>query len=383
MVIIDRITSEIHLTEGRIRVGRRAFTVSFQSQLELSGATAEALLLLALPAAMRRGSPLVMDYPVSQRLINHIPKIQALYQDWNPAFQQVTTEIRARPREPQQASAMPAGCEAISFTGGVDSFYSALQAPRAALLYVHGLDIPLENVELRRKVGRKLQWAADQMDRPFFEMETNLRQFSDRYMEWHIAFGAALAACALLLSRHLDVFGIPAGQSSKFLLPDGAHPALNPLCGTEGVEIRTLGLEASRVEKTEFISRVPAVQATLRVCWENRLNQYNCGVCEKCLRTMAALEVFGALEKFSTFPVPLDYQRLSRAIPADPALDFFVQENLDAARLNSADPNLVKALEQILEPARSARYRRLYKLLPLRIRHWYYSASCKLKSAKR
>lgn len=382
MVIIDRIRSENHRAEGRIRVGRRTFNVGFQSQLELSDSIAEALLLLTLPAAMRDGAPLVMEYPVSGQLISNIPGIQALYRKWNPALHKVAVEVKKRPREPRQPDADHVIRKAISFTGGVDSFYSALQAPRAALLYVHGLDIPLENAALRRKVGRKLQWAADQMDRPFFEMETNLRQFSDRHMDWHIAFGAALAACALLLSRHLDDFGIPAGQSSKSLLPDGAHPALNPLCGTEAVEIRTLGLETSRVEKTEFISRFPVVQATLRVCWENRLNQYNCGVCEKCLRTMAALEVFGALEKCTTFPVPLDYRRLSRAIPPDPALDFFVQENLDAARLNSADPNLVKTLEQILEPARSARYRRLYKVLPLRIRHWYYSASCKLKSAK-
>jgi hypothetical protein len=254
----------------------------------------------------------------------------------------------------------------------VDSFYSALRAPDAALLYVYGLDIPLANRDLRDRVRQKLAWAASQLGRPFLEMETNLRDFSDQYLAWNLAFGGALAACALLRAGDFDEFGIPAGQSYAYLQPDGAHPVLNPLFGTEELAIRTVGCEARRVEKVAAIASHPVVHDALRVCWENRGNAYNCGVCEKCLRTMAALEIFGGLDRCSTFAVPLDYGRLARAVAPHASLDMFIRENLEAARLHGARPQLIESLEKALAPGRIRVVRTLRAVVPRRVRHWHY-----------
>jgi hypothetical protein len=203
-------------------------------------------------------------------------------------------------------------------------------------------------------------------------METNLRRFSDRYLTWHLAFGGALSACALLLSRYLDVFGIPAGQTLEFIQPDGAHPLLNPLFSTENVTIRTVGCEARRIEKVGAIAAHPVVQSSLRVCWENRGDAYNCGICEKCLRTMAALEIFGTLPAFSTFAVPLDYGRLSRAVAAHPSLEVFIEENLELARARNASPELIKSLEKSLRPWRTRVFRTLHNRVPRMFNDWTY-----------
>jgi len=371
LVIIDSVQTGNGLVRGSIRVDDRKHDLGFESELELSGAGAEAFLLLALPAAMRCGGPLIIEAPVSPQLLRQLPAIQAIYSCWDPNLRQA--EIRATARSPGgQVVLSSQPREGVAFTAGVDSFYSALKSPDTSLVYIHGLDIPLGNTGLRNRVSEKLSWVASELNRPLLEMETNLRDFSDRYLTWHLAFGGALSACALLLSRHLDVFGIPAGQSYESLLPDGAHPVLNPLFSTENVAVRSVGCETRRVDKVKNISSHPVVHNALRVCWENRGDAYNCGVCEKCLRTMAALEIFGNLSDCSTFDVALDYGRLSRAVAAHPSLEMFIQQNLQAARENEASPELIRSLEKSLHPGRTRLFRTLHNTVPHIINDWSY-----------
>jgi len=371
LVIIDDIKSGTGFLEGSITVDGRKQVLAFGSQLELSDNSAEALLLLALPAAMRRGGPLIMEAACSPRLLKQIPAIQDIYHCWDPGLRLVEVIAPARQvsAKPLQSSQVR---ESVAFTAGVDSFYSALKTADASLVFIHGLDIPLANLDLRRRVSKKLTWAASELNRPLLEMETNLRRFSDRYFTWHLAFGGALSACALLLSRYFDVFGIPAGQTLESLQPDGAHPVLNPLFSTEDVVIQTVGCEARRIEKVGAIAAHPVVQSSLHVCWENRGNAYNCGICEKCLRTMAALEIFGTLPAFSTFEVPLNYGRLSRAVAANPSRARFIEENLEVARNRNASPELVKSLEKSLRPWRTRLFGTLQNRVPRIFNDWAY-----------
>ncbi|HLF30440.1 MAG TPA: hypothetical protein VI566_05355, partial [Xanthomonadales bacterium] len=83
LIIIDRFKSEFGRVEGRIRVGDQEFVLYFRSELELSDAAAEALLLLALPAAMRCGGPLISEALVSPQLLQQIPHIQNIYRCWD------------------------------------------------------------------------------------------------------------------------------------------------------------------------------------------------------------------------------------------------------------------------------------------------------------
>lgn len=373
LVIIDEFKTVFGRAEGRIRVGSREYRVEFKSTLELSDAIAESLLLLALPAAMRCGGPLISAAPVSPRLLENIPRIQDLYCSWNAKLHPV--EIRVPARVPATRPAAPdATCQAIAFSGGVDSFYAALQSPGSSLVYVHGFDVALGKHELRKVVSERLAWSAAQLGQPLLEIETNLREFSDRYLPWIFAYGGALAACALLLSRHIDTLDVSAGVSYERLQPDGTHPQLTPLFSTEDLAFAAQGYELNRVEKTEIIAGHPVVQSALRVCWENRGDEYNCGVCEKCLRTMAALEIFGVLQHYSTFSVPFDYGRLSRAMPASPNLTLFIDENLQAARARNASPELIGSLENELARAQSPLLRTLLRKPPRIFNDWYYRA---------
>jgi hypothetical protein len=371
LVRIDDIETTRGCLKAGITTGGRTHRVSFRSELPLSAAVGDALTLIALPAAMRRGENLRVRTPVSPHLLGQLAAIQDIYQSWDKKLRRIDVLAPAREVNPATDPVEPAR-KAISFTGGVDSFYSVLNTPGAALLFVHGLDIPLGSTALRRQVSTKLASAARRMDRPLMEMETNVRVFSDRYLRWQLAYGGVLAACALLLSRHLDFFGIPAGQARAAFQPDGAHPKLNPLCGTENVTVATVGCDVRRVDKVRAIAHHPVVKDTLRVCWENRGDAYNCGVCEKCLRTMAALEIFSALRANTTFQARLDYGRLSRAVALHRSTEMFIEENLEAARHNHADPALIKSLEKSLDPRRVWLFRLMHNKIPrLLYDRWY------------
>jgi hypothetical protein len=57
----------------------------------------------------------------------------------------------------------------------------------------------------------------------------------------------------------------------------------------------------------------PLALENLTVCWRSKL-AHNCGVCEKCLRTMIALALAGALGQCTTLPGSLDLD-LVRHVP--------------------------------------------------------------------
>jgi len=93
---------------------------------------------------------------------------------------------------------------------------------------------------------------------------------------------------------------------------------------------------------------------TLRVCWENRGGRYNCGTCEKCLRTMAELYLAGALERCRTLPDRIDIDALSRLPVSDPSRRSFAVSLLNSARASRRPlgGSIAGALRQALRERR-------------------------------
>src|SRR5262249_41756622 len=137
--------------------------------------------------------------------------------------------------------------------------------------------------------------AAAELGLPLVEVRTDVRAFSDRFSRWDHYHGAALATVAHLLAPYFSRVFVPATQTYAFLAPLGSHPLLDPLWSSEDVELVHDGLEAPRLDKLAVVASEPAARHWLRVCWENRNGAYNCGRCEKCLRTMVALDALGEL----------------------------------------------------------------------------------------
>ena len=75
-------------------------------------------------------------------------------------------------------------------------------------------------------------------------------------------------------------------------------------------------MELNRVERLALISQYPVLLDNIRVCWMDSA-AYNCGQCEKCLRTMVALEGLGALQHCRAFPAKSADPTLVRRVCID------------------------------------------------------------------
>jgi hypothetical protein len=305
----------------------------------------ETLLASTLFPAMREGRFLYIGSPISPRLLANAPTIQEIFRSWDHRSQEIA--IEAKPGE--IAGRSPGRGVGCFFTGGLDSFYTALKHKEEIthLVFVYGFDVSINDLALRAKVSKSLREVSQKLHKPLIEVETNLREFSDRYVNWDFYHGAALAAVGHLLSSRLHKLFIAASRSYADLIPLGSHPLLDPLWSTETMEFVHDGCEATRMEKAAAIASDDIALRYLRVCWENRGGAYNCGRCEKCLRTMACLRTIGVLEKCSAFESPLDLKALAD-LEVKPIYRAHLENNLEVLERSGADSELAHALRKCL-----------------------------------
>jgi hypothetical protein len=350
-----------------IKLAGKEYQIWYAFSEPLNVQTGETFFAASLLPAMKVGQPLEIKAPVSAKLLTNAQRIQEIFHGWFP-------ELKIIPIQAQHCTLSAAGSPEVGafFSGGVDSFYTLLKHQReiTRIIYVHGLDIWLKDEEFRQKVVNELRVIGDALGKPLLEVETNLRDYSDLYVDWGFhANGAALASVAQLLAPQFHKVYIPSSHKYKDMFPWGSHPIVDPLWSTEQLDLVHDGCEASRVQKVASIAQSPVALSKLRVCYENlhSANEgnpdfYNCGSCEKCLRTMVNLHLVGGLNRCATFPHDLDFQALSRIVIADENTFSFVNENLEAATSAGNQGPLVEALETCIQ-----RYRR--RLLEKELEH--------------
>ena len=217
------------------------------------------------------------------------------------------------------------------------------------IILVHGFDFQ-HDFEGKEEVVHNITQAASKLGKTLVQVETNLRDFTDKYVPWGLCHGSSLAAVALLLSGTFSKVFIPSSHSYRWLVPWGSHPLVDPLWrSTEELEMVHDGCETIRVNKVAEIAKNAVAMSCLRVCWENRDGAYNCGKCEKCLRTMINLLVIGALGKCKTFPCPLELGRVAWIKIDSESTRDYVLENLNEVRRKNTNRALQEALEDCFE----------------------------------
>lgn len=313
--------------------------------------------------AMKLGLPLRSETPVSARLLAQLPLLDEIHHCWYP-------ELAVTPVE-ADAAVSPFSSEpraiASFFSGGLDAFYTAIKnRDRVGLLVlVHGFDFERANLEYRAKVSTALSDAARLLGKRLVEVETNCREITEPFAAWgYMQHGPALAAVASAMDRAIERILIPASATYRYLAAHGSHPLTDPLWGTERLAVEHDGMEATRNRKAAFIAGNEAAMKHLRVCWRNPGNAYNCGRCEKCVRTMITLLTVGALDRCQTFPTRLTPELIrGMEIVADIALTF-TEENLAELKAAGGHPDLCAALEEVVHRHTSARLARQWSAMP-------------------
>ncbi|HMO34889.1 MAG TPA: hypothetical protein PKA06_02500 [Gemmatales bacterium] len=300
-------------------------------------------LAAALPLAMAKGWNLALETAVSPRLVATLPELQAIYCNWIPGFQRVHCEIslqKAEKRSPRIGT---------FFSGGVDSYYTFLkhQPEINSLIFITGFDIPLHKRELARRIADNMRSTAAAFGLPLVEVETNLREFCDRFISWRMYHGAALASVAHVLSPELGTVYLAATHTYADLFPCGSHPLLDPLWSSEAVEICHDGCEATRFQKVAKLADNDIALRNLRVCYRNKHTELNCGQCEKCLRTMISLYSLNKLQHCTTFHTPLNLSKVaSLRLGDNPRILMYVEENLSALRERKDSSHVIDAVRR-------------------------------------
>ena len=248
----------------------------------------DAFVAIALMAAMVRNEPLELAPPAtaSPLLLSNLERLQEIFHVWNPAFRRVPVIATAAvPPPPRPGSA-------AFFSGGVDSLYTFLQNETEIthLIQLHGFEYRRQNRSLAQEAEERNRRFADARRRQLVIVETNVRELFEAHNVHIYAYhGACLASVAHVLG--FARVRVPASRSWAGLGPWGSDPITDPLWSTESVEIVHHGCGAKRPDKVRRLGADAQSLALLRVCPQNSV--YNCGRCEKCLRTRVVLRMLG------------------------------------------------------------------------------------------
>ncbi|WP_133470515.1 hypothetical protein [Paraglaciecola marina] len=340
--------------------------------------SAEVEATVTLLPAMQQGIPKVLlEAELDTNFKAGQYTVQNIYKSWHENFTQVdfehnqATSIPVINSSETKVNPQKFKRHGMFFSGGMDSFYSFLkhQSKITDLIFVHGYDIKLSDHELRAKTSAQLHKVAEQNNVNLIEIETNLRDYLDKYVTWgELGHGAALISIGHLLSHEFETITIPSSYHYGNLFPWGTHPLLDPQWSSSSLAFIHDGCEAKRIDKAKLIATNNLALESLRVCWRNPDSTYNCCKCEKCIRTMINLEIYDALDRSAAFPDKLTFEKV-RAMPINShSARKFVLENLKALTQFPEKAELSEALTYALNkkppsPPLHHRVRRYLKAL--------------------
>lgn len=167
-----------------------------------------------------------------------------------------------------------------------------------------------------RQVDR-LKEFAEFFKLPVVSVDTNLHDlFPEQNFDWCHSFlnmGCVLSL-QKLWGKYLYASSVPISKF-EFSFGYSGHyePFLLPNLSTESTELVAADIEKPRSEKVRYIMDDAIVKHNLNVCIrEQSINnglikrndtsevRLNCGHCEKCLRTMLQLDIYGRLYEYSS-----------------------------------------------------------------------------------
>ncbi|HVT95022.1 MAG TPA: hypothetical protein VHD76_19380 [Bryobacteraceae bacterium] len=310
--------------------------------------------LLGVAMWLRR--PVEIESPVSPLLLEGAARIMRIWHGWSRSMRPV--EIRAGVLSEQYTQGREAAC---LFTGGVDSFHTLTEnlatetgsARVTHLLFLGGqTDMALGNDALYRARCGVISEIAEELQLGVIFGATNVRDILPGWtLEWGVRAGSNVVAPSLCLSPLLDRVFTSASFTYDAPFPWGCHPFTDPLWNTARIRFEHRGCEVARDGKViQSICRSATALRYLKVCNDGEATGYNCGRCEKCLRTMIALRAVGALDRCRTLPHEIPLDAVARLNACVPITRIFMVENLDRLRRTGADPRLEAALASALKP---------------------------------
>lgn len=197
---------------------------------------------------------------------------------------------------------------AMLFSGGVDAYTTLLRhyEEQPDLITIHGADIAIEDEKQWENVVAYNASTEAIKANAKYSIEINLREFLTYEIEsllegqgwWgRIQHGMALTTATAPISyvNHYKTVYIGSTRSSKMpFSPWGSMPEIDDKVRFGNTFVSHDGYELTRLNKIQVILKLSdkyKVRPPLRVCYSDFKEYLNCGKCEKCCRTIFAMQL--------------------------------------------------------------------------------------------
>jgi len=329
---------------------------------------ADPLVTAMIFPAMRNATDIRVHGSVSLSLLRNLDEFQAAWNCWRPDRYHVINVIA----DEEIAGDVKVSDKAVAaFSGGLDSCFTVwrhttghcgrLKRNLKAALMVHGFDIPLHEPDVFANAAERSQAIVESAGLELIPMACNFREFGD---DWEDEHGAALASCLSLLSKDFSI-GLVAGSHvyDTLLFPWGSNPLTDPMLSSDAFPIIYDSASVSRLQKAKGISEWEEAMRFLRVCWQGKHKDRNCGGCLRCIATALCFAAMG-VEHPACLGVPsLDegVKRL-RTLRIKPVAVTRLEEILAAAKEAEIQASWVGALGRCIHRKRRQNRRSSSKL---------------------
>lgn len=248
---------------------------------------------------------------LDKNYLNSLSKIKLVFKQWYPQFS-FSSNIYVENIVSNQFNNSEHG---LLFSGGVDSLTSFIRHKNKHpdLYTVWGADIPLQENDFWEKVRNRISLFSNQERVNVHFIKTNMQQLLNQSLlardysliGWWGPVNHGLMLLGLVVPLTTNGIGtvlIAATHTKDFKEPWGSHPSIDNNIAWANVRVVHDGYEISRHEKIRCIIEHPEYLPHLRVCYSSH-SDYNCGRCEKCLRTITALILEGIDPKSCNFNI--------------------------------------------------------------------------------
>lgn len=303
------------------------FSVPSEYEDWLTDDVYDAFLVAALYPAMYYNEPIIIEGNVSHQLyFNCTRYVKSIIQFFRDGMSNVDIKIQGFKNAKKKYHHIGTG-----FSAGIDSFTT---------FYDHyeketDLDYKIDTLfffnvgshggggeTARKKFLARYNYLKkfpDEIGLPYIPMDSNLFDFYQKYWEFDAGQFCRCAAI-LVFQKAIDKYFLSSDYSYKEIMfykfnrattsfSELAETFTNPLLSTEVCNIITDGGQYLRTGKTLLLKDYAPAHKYLNVCVGTQESAHNCGHCQKCMRTLVALDTLGILDKFSEVFNLKDYRR--------------------------------------------------------------------------
>jgi hypothetical protein len=251
------------------------------------------------PIAWAVGADVEID-ALDETYLRSLNTIRKVLTEWYPRFSTSGT-LNVRNVVRNQFGGTRTG---LLFSSGLDSLasYSMHKDEKPDLIPVWARDPQLHEGEKWACVMATAQWLGKRDGVASAQIKTDLTYINDPLISlefglksWYadVAHGLLLLSVSAPITAARDIGRvlIASGTPPDQLAPWGSHPAIDNNVSWARVTVAHDGLDMSRQEKIRYLcAEDPECLTKLKVC---HFHPLNCGMCEKCFRTIAGLCIAG------------------------------------------------------------------------------------------